>query len=223
MTKTLGAHGLFAATGKKSKPVHVYDDDGNIKKALYLPRDGDDFYPTPPEPTRAFCKAEGLYLKRFEKILEPCAGDGAMANDLSECLGMKVEKSDICDRGCGAEIKSFYDVKSIEEKTCIITNPPFNLCHGDAPFIRHALDELKATYVAMLLPWNWLGAKSKANFWNGHPCSRIYLMRWRIDFTGMGSPPMLNAWYVWDELHDSDECFLRMIDKVDDPRQPQLL
>jgi hypothetical protein len=24
-------------------------------------------------------------------------------------------------------------------------------------------------------------------------------MRWKIDFTGQGAPPMLNGWFVWDK------------------------
>ena len=40
---------------------------------------------------------------------------------------------------------------------------------------------------------NGLGAMLDAN-----PFSWCYLMRWKLDFTGEGSPPQRNAWFVWD-------------------------
>jgi len=45
-------------------------------------------------------------------------------------------------------------------------------------------------------------------------------MRWKIDFTGQGSPPMLNAWFVWDKEHRG-ETILRMLDRKD-ARQGEL-
>lgn len=218
-----GAHGLFAATGKKPKPVHVRDDDGNIVKVAKRPRQEHDFEPTPPEPTRAFCQAEMIRIKQFNQILECAAGDGRMARDLEECTGLKVLMSDLIDRGCDANICDFYDFTSLPANTCIITNPPFDQCHHDPKWVRHALEVLEAPYLALLLPLSWLGTVEKQPLWRDHRPARIYLMRWRIDWTGMGSNPSLNAWYVWDSQHDSDECFMRMIDKVDDPRQQKLL
>ncbi len=161
MTDTPGAHGLFAATGKKSKPVYVRDGDGNKKKALYLPRNGDDFYPTPSEPTRSFCKAEMSRLLQFEQIFECAAGDGKMASDLEECTGLNILKSDLIDRGCGANICDFYDLTTLPANTCIITNPPFSECHGDPKWVRHALEVLKAPYLALLFRCNgWAQLRS---------------------------------------------------------------
>ena len=38
-------------------------------------------------------------------------------------------------------------------------------------------------------------------------------MRWRVDFTGKGAPPMLNAWFVWDGKATQTE--LLMMDRKD--------
>src|SRR5690606_23128510 len=65
---TASARGLFRATGKVSKPVAVAAGDdllGPVKVAQYLEREKDDFYPTPPEPTRAFLHAEIDRLRDF--------------------------------------------------------------------------------------------------------------------------------------------------------------
>lgn len=208
------ARGLFRATGSKAKPVAQRNLlTGEIEKVDNLERRKDDFYPTPVEPTRSFIAAEYERLRELSLIWECCAGDGAMAREFA-AMGFDVFMSDLVDRGCGAEISDFYD-REIPDGNCgIVSNPPFDECHGDARFVRRALDDLKVKYLAFLLPLNWLGSKSKSKLWEDHPPSRVYLMRWRIDFTGQGAPPMLNAWYVWDEKHEG-ETILRMLDKTD--------
>ena len=74
--------------------------------------------------------------------------------------------------------------------------------------------------MALLLNWSWPGAGGLAPFWAKNPPARVYLMRWKIDFTGQGAPPMLNAWFVWDRQHQG-ETVLRMLDRKD-ARQGQL-
>ena len=122
---TASAKGLFRATGKSSKPVHVMLD-GEIVKSDSLVREKDDFYPTPPEPTRAFLHAEIHRLKEFSTIWEPAAGDGAMVREM-ESLGLVVRASDMIDRGCDADIRSFYEFP-VAPASAIVTNPPFQEC-----------------------------------------------------------------------------------------------
>ena len=220
MTKS--ARGLFRATGGKAKPVHQRDLlTGEIEKIECLEREKNEFYPTPPEPTRSFINAEIDRLRQFDVIWECAAGDGAMAREF-EGVGLKVFKSDLIDRGCGAAIEDFYECDTPRGEFAIVSNPPFDLCHGDAPFVRRALDDLNTKYLAFLLPFNWLGSKSKSKLWADHPPSRVYLMRWRIDFTGQGAPPMLNAWFVWDVKHKG-ETVLRMLDKNSNSAQGELI
>lgn len=210
---TASARGLFRATGKAAKPVRVRDlVTGEITLAESLEREKDDFYPTPPEPTRAFLHAEKESLARFPLIWEPAAGDGAMVWEM-QSIGLPVIASDLVDRGCGATIKSFYDFKE-PLASAIVTNPPFQECNtGD--WIRHALDALKIEYMALLLPINWMGAMGRGSLWAKHTPARVYLMRWRIDFTGQGAPPMLNGWYVWDGQTEQGDTRLHMLDRKD--------
>lgn len=218
---TASARGLFRATGKASKPVAVQLLDGSFTKADSLEREKDDFYPTPPEPTRAFLHAEIDRLATFGTIWEPAAGDGAMAREM-ESLGLTVMKSDLIDRGCGADIRDFYDYPHPRAEA-IVTNPPFQECgwgNGKARWLKHALDVLGVRYMALLMNWSWPGAGGLAPFWAEHPPARVYLMRWKIDFTGQGAPPMLNAWFVWDHEHEG-ETVLRMLDRKD-ARQSEL-
>jgi len=215
MNAPVSSRGLFRATGKKSKPVHVRDLEGNIVKADALEREKDDFYPTPPEPTRAFLHAEINHLLPFGTVWEAAAGDGAMVREM-EVMGLKVVASDLVDRGCGADIRSFYDFNSAPAPA-IVTNPPFGECgwgNGKARWLKHALDVLDVDYMALLMNWGWPGAGGLKHFYAAHPPARVYLMRWKIDFTGQGAPPMLNAWFVWDKRHRG-ETVLRMLDRVD--------
>lgn len=218
----VSARGLFRATGKKSRPVAVRLIDGSYTKADQLEREKDEFYPTPPEPTRAFLAAEIERLRQFPMIWEAAAGDGAMAREIA-AVGLPVVVSDLVDRGCGGVIRSFYDFK-VGLAPAIVTNPPFDECNwrdGKARWIRHALEKIGAEYMALLLPWPWPGAVGLKALWAEHPPARVYLMRWKIDFTGQGSPPMLNAWFVWDRAWKG-ETVLRMLDRADDARQSEM-
>lgn len=214
----VSARGLFRATGKKSKPVAQRQLDGTIERVEHLEREADDFYPTPPEPTRALLHAEIDRLREFQTIWEPAAGDGAMVREM-ESLGLTVRASDLIDRGCNADIRSFYDFP-VAAAQAIVTNPPFAECNREPGWIRHALERLGVEYMALLLPINWLGASGRAGLWAEYPPARIYLMRWRIDFTGQGAPPMLNGWFIWDKQHRG-ETVLRMLDRKD-ARQGEL-
>jgi hypothetical protein len=144
-----------------------------------------------------------------------------MAREMS-ALGLIVFGSDLIDRGCGAEIKNFYDY-DVPTERAIVTNPPFAECgwgNGKARWLKHALDVLDVEYMALLLNWTFPGAGGLAPFWAQHPPARVYLMRWKVDFTGQGAPPMLNAWFVWDKQHQG-ETVLRMLDRKD-ARQAEL-
>lgn len=216
MAKPSSARGLFRATGKKSKPVATRDLMGEIIKIDALEREPDEFYPTPPEPTRAFLATELERLREFYLIWEPAAGDGAMVREM-RALGLNVYHSDLVDRGCDATIRDFYSYQPPHWPKAIVTNPPFAECgwgNGKARWLYHALDVLGVEYMALLLNWTFPGAGGLAPFWAKHPPARVYLMRWKIDFTGQGAPPMLNGWFVWDKKHKG-ETVLRMLDRKD--------
>jgi hypothetical protein len=126
------------------------------------------------------------------------------------------------DRGCGAEIKSFYEY-SEAPAPAILENPPFAECgwgNGKARWLKHALDVLDVEYMGLLMNWGWPGAGGLKQFYAAHPPARVYLMRWKIDFTGQGAPPMLNGWFIWDKKHRG-ETVLRMLDR-NDARQGEM-
>ncbi len=206
------ARGLFRATGNVARPVMADLVDGEAVYEAETAREVDDFYPTPPEPIRALLRAEASYLDHTAPIWEPAAGDGAMVHEIRKA-GYHTHASDLVDRGCGAQIQSFYDFAAAPSCQAI-TNPPFQECNTGA-WIRHALEVLDLDYMALLLPLGWPGAESRAALWAKHKPARVYLMRWRIDFTGAGAPPMLNAWFVWDRRNGAGETHLHMLSRSD--------
>ncbi|HMR51215.1 MAG TPA: hypothetical protein PKA33_01575 [Amaricoccus sp.] len=218
---TASARGLFRATGKAAKPVAVRGADGGIVRVEAPEREGADFYPTPREPVLALLDAEMERLRDFTTIWEPACGDGAMAR-IIEAAGFDVEATDLHDRGYGRQ-GNFFAIRA-GLAPAIITNPPYqevNWRDGRGRWITHALDVLGVEYMALLLSWSWPGAGGLAPVWAAHPPARVYLMRWKIDFTGQGAPPMLNGWFVWDRAWRG-ETVLRMLDRVADWRQAGL-
>lgn len=82
-----------------------------------------EFYPTPPEATRAL-----LAVESFEgDIWEPACGDGAISKVL-EAAGYQVVSTDLIDRGYGAGGHNFLKSDRPLAKN-IITNPPYGT-HG---------------------------------------------------------------------------------------------
>lgn len=189
---------------------------GQAVYADEVERQKDDFYPTPPEPTRAIIAAEAERLRSFPMIWEPAAGDGAMMREI-EAAGLCAVGSDKVFRDNGAiVIKDFYDFNT-PPAPAILTNPPFQECNwrdGKARWLYHALDTLGVDYMALLLNWNWPAAGNLGAFWEKHAPARVYLMRWKVDFTGLKQQPAQHGWFVWDKASSGPTQFL-MLDRKD--------
>lgn len=173
------------------------------------PRDPDvrrehDFYPTPPDPIRSLLAYDGERIRDqfVPAVWEPACGDGAMVREI-RALGLKCYASDLIDRGCpDSRIADFFSA-SASPARAIITNPPFDQINSRAGgrWLRHTLSLPGWDYCALLLSWDWPAARQNGlgELLDSHPFSWCYLMRWKIDFDGGGSPPQRNAWFVWDK------------------------
>lgn len=214
---TASARGLFRATGKTA--THVVQTLDGFERTTEAPRETHDFYPTPPEVTRALLAAEGEAITRAAAradglVWEPAAGDGAMAREI-EAYGLTVHRSDLIDRGCGAELVDFLSIRQ-RRADVLITNPPYNLINardGKGRWLTHAL-KLGCTYIALFLNWDWPCAAGLAPILERHPISRAYSCRWKVDFTGKGAPPQRNGWFIW-ERGWKGETALRFMDRRD--------
>ena len=152
-----------------------------------------DFYPTPVEATEALLRWLPHHWK--QPVWEPACGDGAISRQLS-ARGMTVNSTDLIDRGYGEGGVDFLKMRSTVCNS-IITNPPFNLAEA---FIRKTKD-LGIQYVAMLLKAHYWHAKKRLPLFQEWPPAYVLPLTWRLDFLGMGSPPMDMSWHVWLPEH----------------------
>jgi hypothetical protein len=162
-------------------------------------REKDDFYPTPPEATRAL-----LARERFaDTIWEPACGNGAISNVLKE-HGYNVVSTDLFNRGYGESRVDFL----MEQKLLapdIVTNPPFK--HAEE-FLRKALD-LGVGKVALLLRLAWLEGSQRQKLFESTPLAHVYVASRRLSMSrggnerGAGGGSMIAfAWFVWNRSHE---------------------
>lgn len=162
-----------------------------------------DFYPTPPDVTRALM--EYLYSKEIIvypiTIWEPACGDGAMVEVLKE-YGRVVYCSDIRETGYGKGGVDYLNSPCTLPVDAIITNPPFN---QSAAFIEKAVKD--APIVAMLLKSQYWHAAKRTELFEKHPPAYVLALNWRPDFMNKergGAPIMECLWTVWIEgLYDT--------------------
>ena len=196
------AKSLFRATKRKAAPHPSMMPNAPEQRRPEARRRADDFYPTSqPEAVRALLAADGDLIRQCCAVWEPAVGAGDMAREI-QAAGLPVIGSDIVDRGHpGTFFLDFMKVP-VSPARAIITNPPYseiNARDGHGRWLRHTLDMPGWTYLALLLSWDWPAARANGlgAMLDERPFSWCYLMRWKLDFTGEGSPPQRNAWFVW--------------------------
>ena len=154
-----------------------------------------DFYPTPPEATKALCdflQKENL-LRKGSFVWECASGEGIMSQVL-ESEGYTVYSSDIQS---GTD---FLQSIPSEDVDAIITNPPFMIADE---FIKKAVSEYGV--VAFLLKSQYWHSKKRLELFEKHQPAYILPLTWRPDFRfdihekeGVkGSPTMDVCWNVW--------------------------
>jgi len=175
------------------------------KSDLRIPN---EFYPTPPEATRAL-----LSVERFEgSIWEPACGDGAIAK-LLQSSGHSVVSTDLNDYGYGVTGVDFLKELRPRAKH-IVTNPPYGFGLADA-FVEQALRFTRETggTVAMLLNLASLCHKTRTDWWKLYTPARLYAIDdmccWPDNYER--PPPKFftqrYCWMVWTPDHRGPSAF----------------
>ena len=150
------------------------------KKETAYKRDRDDFFPTTQDVLDAFIRDEGPNVPK--EIWEPAAGDGAISKAL-QSIGREVISTDLVDRGfCGGGMDFLMELRLLAP--AIITNAPFKL---QANFMRKAI-QLDADYISMFHQTSFLNSSSYDKITDIRPAARVYVLSWRPDYFGIGSP-----------------------------------
>ena len=178
--------------------------------------EGPDFYPTPPWGTRALLR----YVTFDGPILEPCCGDGAMAEILKE-TGRLITASDIVDRGFGT-IQDFLDVRGPVAN--IVTNPPFNIAES---LLAHALT-LASQKVCFLLRTAFLESRRRyIEFYKPVPPSKLLIFTERLSMYPRGHDVNVGgttsyAWFIWDKHDNSGTTKVEWIAPGMKPKRGQI-
>lgn len=217
---TASAKSLFRATKPEIDRGAALMMDLHDQRAPEGMRRDLDFYPTgQPEGIRALLARDGDRIRELGRVWEPACGDGALVRVI-RATGLPCVATDLIDRGCpDSEQASFYDF-TLSLASAIITNPPYdqiNARDGHGRWLRHTLALPNWRYCALLLSWDWPAARANGlgELLDTNPFSYCYLMRWKLDFTGEGSPPQRNAWFVWDRDDVRAEPGFRWMDRQD--------
>jgi hypothetical protein len=168
-----------------------------------------EFYPTPPQATRAL-----LSVEPFDgSIWEPACGEGHISKVLTGA-GYEVVSTDLIQRGYGqGEVDFLQQTRPLAKH--IITNPPYGRGLGDA-FVLKALELTAATggSVAMLLNLASLAHPSRHAFWVSHPPAVIYaldeLVCWpegRPELARSTTASHRYCWAVWKPGHVGRSSF----------------
>ncbi len=168
----------------------------------------DNFYPTPPEATRAL-----LSVETFDgAIHEPACGEGHIARELS-AAGHTVVATDLNDRGFGRTGLDFLG-QAVPLAPHIVTNPPYGRGLADA-FVRKALILTRQTggKVAMLLNLSSLAEPNRTPFWRATPPARIHAIDDIVCWPEPRRPPPAHftrqryCWAVWTPDHKGPSAF----------------
>jgi hypothetical protein len=168
-----------------------------------------EFYPTPPEATRAL-----LAVEEFDgPIWEPACGDGGIAKVLSD-HGHAVISTDLHAYGYGETGIDFLRERTPRAKH-IVTNPPYGFGLADR-FVTKALALTAETggKVAMFLNLSSLCHRQRTEAWRRTPPARIYavddIVCWPERQYGPAPRYFTKhryCWAVWTPGHQGPSAF----------------
>lgn len=153
-----------------------------------------DYYETPSWMTKTLLHHHPL--PAGARVLEPCAGDGAIARVL-QAAGLHVLTNDVDPRHVttfhlDATRPGLWDLE-IGEIDCVISNPPFNLAFQ----ILQRAYERASMGVAFLLRKTFLEPTRARGAWlSAHPPTHIIGLP-RHSFRGTGSDSVSTDWMIW--------------------------
>jgi hypothetical protein len=168
----------------KNKKYHRADPSFYMSKSTPV-----DFYPTPPQMVKAL-----LLREEFTgKILEPCCGNGQLA-EILKTHGYDVFASDLVDHGYG-KVKDFFNYKFQVEN--IVTNPPFAVI---TLFLQKAIPMTNRKCCVLMRLLALSGKERFEKIWSKFPPQRIYVFTKRYSFAdGKTGGMLVTTWMVWDK------------------------
>lgn len=153
------------------------------------------------------------FLKNYNNIVEPCAGDGTLANKISEITGKNVDKYDLLSRRDDIVEKNYFELDIKDKYDLIITNPPYKKGSKANPglteMILKMLDDLKPNgYLCFLLKTLHLESQDRYNkIYSKMPPERVIVYAPRISCyrnndTSLPQGAISYSWFIWHKQED---------------------
>ena len=159
------------------------------------------------------------YSINGSEILEPCIGNGNIANAIKDFYnnkGLNITGVDIVDRGYPNTIVHDYLTWKTDKKfDCIITNPPYSLAKE---FVEKSMTLLNDGYdedgypngqLIMFLKIQFLESDKRKELFEKYPPKYIYVFRNRMATWNNGesldpngkrwATTMCHAWFIWEK------------------------
>lgn len=164
-----------------------------------------DFYATPLDVVENLLN--NIDLSTYgNKVLEPSAGNGNISKIIKEkypekeLTSMEIreeEYNNLIQISDKVIIGNFLEDKINYKYNIIIGNPPYSLAKE---FVEKCIDSLNDDGVLIfLLRTAFLESKSRYEFWQKNPLSRLYTLSKRPSFTGKGTDATSYSWFIWDK------------------------
>ena len=173
-------------------------------------REKDDYYPTPPEATKAMMgRCPWLVYGDKENdydVWEPACGEGHMSKVFEE-HGLRTYSTDLVDRGYGDAHGVDFLMEQKSHAPWIVTNPPYKLANE---FVKHAyklqVENPQGEGFIFLLRLAFLeGQKRYTEIFKDMPptkvlvhTKRLTLIRGDHEEAWYGSGKTAMAWFVWE-------------------------
>lgn len=179
------ASALHVETPRRSRPPRTV-------------RAAHDFYETPRWQLEALLTR--IALPPGTCVVDPCAGNGALADPLVETHRCRVWANDLVardyplDSQLDATVRASWEAIRRETPTqVVIANLPFKLA---LPILQLAVEY--APFVATILRRTWDEPTEARGPWLwAHPCSGQIVLP-RHSYRGTGSDSTTTAWFIWD-------------------------
>ena len=172
-----------------------------------------DFYETPEWCTRALMESLEIDIALSHKIVEPCAGNGAISRVIKEyvpkCTLVQYElnKNKKLEQYGDVTFGDFLkNVRKDRDVNYVITNPPFT-------YSQEFIDACRTNYpnaeIIMLLPFSFLGSAKRHDWWKKNTPNMFSVLSDRPSFTDDGkTDSSVYAWYRWLYSNEPGCCNL---------------
>jgi len=175
-----------------------------------------DFYETPEWCTRALM--ESLNIPTHCKIVEPCAGHGAISRIIKEYLPnctlvqYELNENNKLHQYGDVTFCDFLKINEIDESVdFVITNPPFT-------YAKEFIDTCKANYpnadIIMLLPFSFLGSTKRHEWWKKNTPTGFSVLSDRPSFTNDGkTDSSVYSWFHFNHALNLAYPFMKFLKK----------